>query len=302
MIFLYCYDVLSTALMTTSEPLEDSTGGSADDEFGSTRVALYIILPILLFCFGGSCLAYGIHRLCRTCHEQDKKQQQLLLNIENVRSASVQAENEKVKEGDDKFHHRPSSANKDNIDNEISLPDNGNYDNREVYYSDLEQRNSNSHRYNNHPYNHPNSNSYDNSYDNPNHNPYDNSYNKPYNRANEPFNGTMNKNSNYGSGGYYRREQAMVGQRRYPYNRQFVSTPLDERLRDVETPRPLSSTGVDVNVSNGRPMTGRLSRLSASHLYRQNMELDPILEYKRADLLANASREASARRVQVNNK
>lgn len=81
-----------------------------------------------------------------------------------------------------------------------------------------------------------------------------------------------------------------------------TGTTLSDRLRDVETPRPASTTAVNVNVDgNGRPVTGqgRLSRLSVSNLYRQSTDLEPIYEGRRAALLSNAEREASARRVQV---
>jgi hypothetical protein len=114
-----------------------------------------------------------------------------------------------------------------------------------------------------------------------------------------------------GNQGYGGQESSMSAMERYnsvPLQEdsrpQYISTgtTLSDRLRDVETPRPASTTAVNINVdANGRPVTGqgRLSRLSVSNLYRQSTDLEPIYEGRRAALLSNAEREASARRVQV---
>lgn len=69
-------------LLRTTEAYTDTTEETSDD-FATSRLALLIVVPIMLVCFGGSCAGYGIHRLCRIYHDKhNKKQQMLLSNID----------------------------------------------------------------------------------------------------------------------------------------------------------------------------------------------------------------------------
>jgi hypothetical protein len=98
-------------LLRTTESYTDTTEAASDD-FATSRLALLIVVPIMLVCFGGSCAGYGIHRLCRIYHDKQTKKQQMLLSNIDIQQGQHQ------KEGHG--HHHAAGAN-NNLSNQQYL-------------------------------------------------------------------------------------------------------------------------------------------------------------------------------------
>ena len=75
----------------------DSSSSSEDD--GTNRLALFIVLPIMLTCFVGSCVSYGVYRLVKMCRKKQDDDKLILTDIENhnVPSNNRQPQNGKTR-------------------------------------------------------------------------------------------------------------------------------------------------------------------------------------------------------------
>ncbi|ELT91532.1 hypothetical protein CAPTEDRAFT_193207 [Capitella teleta] len=71
-------------------PLSDTNGGNGDGTtsdgssggFDNKMLSLYVVLPLFLFCYGGSCILYCSSKLYKNCKRQ-KRQKMLLANMES---------------------------------------------------------------------------------------------------------------------------------------------------------------------------------------------------------------------------
>lgn len=78
-----CLVLLHNSDPTTTPDSSDTGTKEVEDtsQFDQTKLSLYIVLPIFLFCYGGSCVLYCSHKLYRSC-KRKKREKMLLTKME----------------------------------------------------------------------------------------------------------------------------------------------------------------------------------------------------------------------------